>query len=219
MKLSESKFAELMIDLGGVLRRYLIPSDPFKDQRDKHKAARKDCPHTQGCLGLKMPGAAGTYLGGRTSIWWHTFEDDPKHKVGICVSCGRQFRFGDKDYKEWLDKPSAGVPSTGGLRVMESNAKPHMAGSPISVSRTLGGVPAPDGVIRFQDLASGEKTEDGRTVGEFSLPLVDEPPIDMTLNEFLLTEILKRYPERAAELLMGSVVALKHLKPLTGARS
>ena len=66
------------------------------------RASQRDCLHLAGGLGelqLCYPD--------KTSIIWHTFEDDTVRKPkGVCTECGRVFYPSDPDYEEWRSKPS-----------------------------------------------------------------------------------------------------------------
>lgn len=143
----------------------------YEKQQAAKREMQRQCPHTAGSL--------GTYNanhGGPTCIVWHIFEDDPHHAVGICMHCGRQWRYTDADYEEWRNKRSINKLSTGGLH--RSSAYPYSEGILM---------PSVD------SLAIVKPVE-----------LVDEPPLDMSLKEFVLSEVLKRKPVEAAKLLANA---------------
>jgi hypothetical protein len=94
------------------------------------KKEQADCPHLMGCLGEKPWGL-------RTCIIWHTFEDDPKHPVGLCNTCHRIWRYTDSDYAEWFRKPSCNTPSTGGLPVAPSTYPAGTTGASSTVREVV----------------------------------------------------------------------------------
>jgi hypothetical protein len=115
--LNKREFNALIGEVTAVLRKFLRPELDVLDRLSAaKKKAQDDCPHLQGCSGpLNL---AGSVLGGlKTSIIWHTFEDDEKGKPkGVCTNCQRVFLPTDKDYEYWRGQPSGNLPSSGGIR-------------------------------------------------------------------------------------------------------
>jgi hypothetical protein len=184
------QITKLIASIADVMRKaFLIDAKP--NVSAKQKTEQDNCPHRQGCLG-PMPGQL-------TNIIWHTFEDDPVHPKGICLACQRLWVYTDPDYAAYRAMKSAHKPSTGGLPV-KSSAYPYMAGTVTDVGQELS----------HAFLDNTTYTDDAAFMyGDKKRPKhpVDEPPIEKPLNEYLLDEIVKRYPEKA----------LKLLRPLTGA--
>jgi uncharacterized protein len=148
-----------------------------KAKHDAYVKAKEDqCPHMAGCLGKD-------YSGTFTSIIWHTFEDDPTHPVGLCTNCGKQWRYTDADYEEWKGKRSINKPSTGGLRVLQ-----HTVGAP------------------FVNPIKCRVIEPSHIYPASDVELIDEPPLDMTLHQFMLSELLKENSVDVVKQLDPSVV-------------